>query len=55
MEDGSVIITFSSGQIYEILRFVLSQGFNAIPLEPKELVDEWKNHIKIMYKNINKY
>lgn len=55
MEDGSVIITFSSGQIYEILRFVLSQGFNAIPLEPKELVDEWKNNIKIMYKNINKY
>ena len=36
-EDGSIIITFSSGQIYEVLRFVLSQGCNAIPLEPDEL------------------
>ena len=52
MKDDSIIITFSSGQIYEILRFVLSQGSNAIPLEPAELVNEWKRNIEIMYKNI---
>lgn len=51
MEDGSIIATFSSGQIYEILRFALSQGSNAVPLQPNELVEEWKNNIKIMYKN----
>ena len=54
-EDGSVVATFSSGQIYEILRFVLSQGSNAIPLQPKSLVEEWKNNIKIMNENIDKF
>lgn len=54
MKDGSIIATFSSGQIYEILRFVLSQGSNAIPLKPKDLVEEWKNNIKIMHKNSKK-
>lgn len=51
--DGSVMATFSSGQIYEILRFVLSQGANAIPLQPKSLVKEWIRNIEIMHKNIN--
>ena len=54
-KDGSVVATFSSGQIYEILRFVLSQGANAIPLQPKSLVEEWKNNIKIMNENIDKF
>ncbi len=51
-EDGSIIMTFSSGQIYEVVRFILSQGSNALPLEPAELVDEWKNQVKTMYENI---
>lgn len=54
-KDGSVVATFSSGQIYEILRFVLSQGANAIPLHPKSLVEEWRKNIKIMHKNMNKF
>ncbi len=51
-EDGSIIISFSTGQIYEIVRFILSQGSNAMPLEPTELVDEWRNQVKTMYENI---
>lgn len=51
-EDGSIIMAFSTGQLYEIVRFILSQGSNALPLEPSELVDEWENQVKAMYKNI---
>lgn len=54
LDDKSVIITFSSGQIYEVLRFVLSQGANAVPLKPKGLVDSWQDNVLDMHKNIKK-
>jgi predicted DNA-binding transcriptional regulator YafY len=47
--DG-IVITFSSTQYDKVLEWVLSQGGNAEPLEPKELVSEWKTHIKKMAK-----
>ncbi len=50
-KDGSIIMSFSSGQLYDILRFILQQGANAIPLAPTQLVDSWKKEIKNMYKN----
>lgn len=54
LDDGSVIIKFSSGQLQDVLRFILSQGANAKPLKPKQLVESWKNHILAMYENIEK-
>jgi hypothetical protein len=48
-EDGTVI-TFTSTQYDKVREWLLSQGCHAKPLEPKELVDEWKWHIKDMRK-----
>lgn len=50
-EDGSIDLTFKTGQLKETLRFIISQGRNAIPISPKELVDDWKEEIKSMSKN----
>ena len=53
LEDGSIIMTFSTGQIYEIVKFILSQGTNALPLEPSELVQAWKKQVEAMSRNTN--
>ncbi len=47
-KDGSIILTFTSGQLYDVLRFVLTQGSNALPLEPENLVTLWKNEVSKM-------
>jgi predicted DNA-binding transcriptional regulator YafY len=44
-EDGTVI-TFISTQYDKVREWVLSQGCYAKPLEPQELVDNWKWHIE---------
>jgi predicted DNA-binding transcriptional regulator YafY len=44
MEDGAVI-TFTSTQYDKVLEWLLSQGCYAKPLEPEQLVDDWKWHI----------
>ena len=46
-EEG-VVITFSSTQYGKVLEWILSQGCNARPLEPSELIDDWKWHIDEM-------
>jgi predicted DNA-binding transcriptional regulator YafY len=48
--DDGVIITFTSSQYDKVLEWVLSRGCSAKPLEPEELVDDWKWHIKEMRK-----
>jgi predicted DNA-binding transcriptional regulator YafY len=46
-EDGTVI-TFTSTQYDKVREWLLSRGCYAKPLEPQELVDEWKWHIDEM-------
>ena len=49
IEEG-ITIEFTSTQFHKVLQWVLSRGCFAIPQKPKELVDEWKWHIKEMKK-----
>jgi predicted DNA-binding transcriptional regulator YafY len=49
-KDG-VIITFTSTQYNKVLEWVLSRGCTAQPLEPAELVRDWKRHIRQMQKS----
>ncbi|GHU53990.1 hypothetical protein FACS189496_5550 [Bacilli bacterium] len=53
--DEGVKITFTSTQYHKVLEWVLARGCNAMPLEPKELVQDWKWHIDEMKKLAKKY
>lgn len=44
-------IEFSSSQWLKILEWVLSQGANAVPVEPEWFVDEWKEQVQAMSEN----
>jgi predicted DNA-binding transcriptional regulator YafY len=46
------VIEFTSTQYNRVLEWLLSRGAAAHPLEPKELVTEWKNNIAGMMKFI---
>lgn len=48
----TVIIEFTSTQFGKVLEWVLSRGATAHPLEPKELVDLWKQSIRDMMKTL---
>jgi predicted DNA-binding transcriptional regulator YafY len=48
------VITFTSSQYWKVLEWILSQGCNARPLEPKGLVDDWESHINEMQKLVRK-
>lgn len=50
-EDGSSIMSFTSNQFYPILDWVLEKGQYVIPLEPKRLVDLWKENATQMAEN----
>ena len=52
IDENTIEITFSSTQYMKILEWILQQGCNAKPLEPKELVDQWKLQITEMLKMI---
>jgi predicted DNA-binding transcriptional regulator YafY len=45
-----VLAGFTSTQYEKVLEWVLSQGCNAVPLEPPELVEDWRVHIEYMRK-----
>jgi predicted DNA-binding transcriptional regulator YafY len=45
---GGVIIGFTSSQYDKVLEWVLSRGCLAMPLEPEDLVEDWKNHVEEM-------
>lgn len=46
------ILSFEANQFKSILRWTLGWGDEAEPIEPEELVDEWKNKITKMMKKI---
>jgi predicted DNA-binding transcriptional regulator YafY len=46
--DDGIIISFTSTQYHKVLEWVLSRGACAKPLEPAELVNDWKKYIKKM-------
>lgn len=52
-ENGNgIIIEFTSTQYNKILSWVLSYGINARPIEPVELVNEWKKNIFSLYEKV---
>jgi predicted DNA-binding transcriptional regulator YafY len=51
-ENGRCILSFSSTQLNKVLEWVLSQGCAAKPLEPKELVETWRDNVREMGKMI---
>jgi predicted DNA-binding transcriptional regulator YafY len=50
-EDG-LVIEFTSTQYDRVLEWVLSRGADAFPLEPAEMVEEWKGHIRKMMEKV---
>ncbi|MCF0217407.1 MAG: WYL domain-containing protein [Fibrobacteraceae bacterium] len=51
-KEGSTTITFTSTQTFKVLEWVLSQGKNAVPVEPAWMVEDWKEHVKEMGKRV---
>ena len=51
--DGGVTIEFTSTQYDKVLKWVLSNGREAIPKRPKKLVEDWKLHILEMRKAVS--
>jgi predicted DNA-binding transcriptional regulator YafY len=52
--DIGIIIDFSSTQYEKILSWVLSYGISARPIQPPELVKEWKKNIFALYEKVKK-
>jgi predicted DNA-binding transcriptional regulator YafY len=50
-EDG-VVIEFTSTQYNRVLEWVLARGTDACPLEPAELVEGWKEHVRGMMEKV---
>jgi proteasome accessory factor B len=48
--DGSVILSFTTNSLFEVRRWVLSWGKNAVVLEPPELVEQMAFETGEMYK-----
>ncbi len=51
LEDGSIILEYESNQFVEIARWILSQGKNAVVLEPIDLVDYIKKELEATIAN----
>jgi hypothetical protein len=48
-QNGDIaVIEFTSSQLSNVLDWVLSRGATARPVEPRELVDLWEQHIRDM-------
>jgi predicted DNA-binding transcriptional regulator YafY len=47
-----IIIDFTSTQYQKVLSWVLSYGISARPIEPPELVKEWKSNIFALYEKV---
>jgi predicted DNA-binding transcriptional regulator YafY len=48
--DGGIKMEFTSTQYDKVLKWVLSCGYNAVPVKPQKLVSDWKWHIREMRK-----
>ena len=53
-DDGSVILTFSTNSLFEVKRWILSWGKNAVVLEPDELVKQIAGEIQDMSLNYSR-
>ena len=51
LPEGGVIMTFTSNQYYPVLDWVLEKGQYCIPIEPEQLVNDWKANVKKMMAN----
>ena len=51
-KDGAIVISFSSTQYQKVLSWVLSFGSGVRPLEPAELVNEWRKNIVSLYEKV---
>ena len=51
-EEGKTEIVFSAAQGYRILKWVLSHGSNAQPLEPEDFVQDWQAEIQAMVRRM---
>ena len=51
-KEGTTTISFTSSQWIPVFRWLLSFGENACPLEPDWLVEQWKQTVEKMVKNI---
>lgn len=51
-KNSTTTISFTSSQWIPVFRWLLSFGENARPLEPDWLVEQWKESIEKMYKNL---
>jgi predicted DNA-binding transcriptional regulator YafY len=47
--DDCFFLNFSSTQFDKVLSWVLSFGYAAVPVKPKQLVEDWEWHIKELY------
>lgn len=52
--NGGVQFEFTSTQYYKVLQWVLSNGCNAVPKAPRQLIEDWKWHIRGMRKRVSK-
>jgi predicted DNA-binding transcriptional regulator YafY len=50
--DAGVILDFTSTQYEKVLEWVLARGSCAVPLEPPELVADWREEVRAMVKNM---
>ena len=50
--ENGLILSFTSTQYGKVLELVLANGKDALPLEPAELVRDWKEHIREMQKRV---
>jgi hypothetical protein len=46
-----VILDFTSTQYEKVLEWVLARGSCVVPLEPSELVADWREEVRVMVKN----
>lgn len=51
LAEGGAIMTFTSNQYYPVLDWVLEKGQYCIPIEPEQLVNDWKGNVKKMMEN----
>jgi predicted DNA-binding transcriptional regulator YafY len=51
-DSDNIVISFSSTQYEKVLSWVLSYGSAVLPIEPPELVKEWKQNIIALYEKV---
>ncbi len=50
--DDFIILTFQTDNLEKVVKFILGEAGNAIPLEPQSLVNMWKDRVATMNRRI---